>query len=180
VLTTQPVHRVGDAKELGRDDCPEGWQALVSDTTGFSFCFPPEAKVRSPAFDPHVWGWPGNWDEAASAVLGNGKLEELYVSVHRIGWTGGEPYEALIQYREASISGQMATRYEIRRNDGSAVDPSSLLQESFGYLVDRADVIWEIRVEVLLGLPGNVALGASEIAERRQQAEQITSTVVVP
>jgi len=40
VLTSPPQHRVGDAVALGRTDCPAGWRALVSDTTGMSVCFP--------------------------------------------------------------------------------------------------------------------------------------------
>lgn len=176
VLTSQPVHRVGDAKELGRKDCPEGWQALVSDTTGFSFCFPADAKVISPAFDVNAWGWPGNWEEAASASLD----QEVYVSVHRIGLTGGTPYEELIEYTAVNFAGFSATKYEIRRDDDGAVSASSLLQEEFGYLVERPDGTWEIRVEVLLDLPGNVALRQSEIVDRRTLGEQVLSTVVLP
>jgi hypothetical protein len=176
VLTTQPVHRVGDAKELGRDDCPEGWQALVSDTTGLSFCFPPEAKVRSPAFDPHVGGWPGNWDELVFASLDAG----VTVGVHRIGWTGGEPYEELIRYGESDFDGHPATTYEIRRDDNSAVSAGSLLQEEVGYLVQRPDGVWRILVEVRLDLPGNVPLRESEVGARRLLGEQIALTVILP
>ncbi len=43
VLSSPPVHRVGDAVALGRSDCPAGWQADVSDTTGMSICFPADA-----------------------------------------------------------------------------------------------------------------------------------------
>ena len=40
ILTGPPTHRVGDAAALGRSDCQPGWQAVVSDASGMSVCFP--------------------------------------------------------------------------------------------------------------------------------------------
>ena len=48
-LTAPPVHQAGDAAALGRSDCPNGWQAAVSDTTGMSVCFPGDiGKIADP------------------------------------------------------------------------------------------------------------------------------------
>ncbi len=88
VLPAPPVHRVGDAAALGRTDCPAGWQALVSDTTGMSVCFPPDATLYGPSPETGSWGWGsgGEWDEAVIAVLPEGRGD---VTVHRIGSFGG-------------------------------------------------------------------------------------------
>jgi hypothetical protein len=54
ILTEPAVHKAGDAASLGRTDCPAGWQAVVSETSGMSICFPPEGRLTR--------GGPGDTD----------------------------------------------------------------------------------------------------------------------
>jgi hypothetical protein len=175
VLSSPPKHRVGQAKDVGRTDCPLEWQALVSETTSFSFCFPASATLWSSSTDPA--GGSGRWDEQASVWLG----DDVGVSVHRIGAYGGVPsHQEATEYSPSRINGVSAQRYETRLSDGMPLSPSRLLQEEFGYIALRSDGTWHLEATIQNELPGLEALGDEEIQLRRTWADDILKTVVLP
>ncbi len=99
LLAAPPVHRVGDAKALGRNDCPAGWQAVVSDTTGVSVCFPADiGKLTDSGFQS-----PGGWEEALMInIPGDNEKPNLGIRVIRSAGTSG-PYHTNCAQPEISL-----------------------------------------------------------------------------
>jgi hypothetical protein len=174
VLTSPPQHRVGDAVALGRTDCPAGWRALVSDTTAMSVCFPAEATLYGPSPESGGYGWGAGdrWDEAATVVLPEGD-----VTAHRIGAAFGGTAAGLFP---DVVGGLPVRRYDRRGPDGSPLDPSLLLQESFGYVLERGEFVWEVKANIRLQPPGNQGLTPAKVAAARLVLEQVMATVRVP
>lgn len=178
-LKEPPQHRVGDAKDLGREDCPDGWQALVSDTTGMSLCFPPEGHVYGPHPESGGWGWAVTtdsgtfWDEAAVVVLPQGD-----VTVHRIGLSGGIRGESAPPSND-TVAGLAVQRYDVKAPDGEPVDPSMLAQEWSIFVAARADGAWEIVLKVRSKADGT-AMTAAEVAAARDALMALVATVRVP
>jgi hypothetical protein len=167
VLSSPPIHRVGEAKALGRSDCPEGWQALASDSTGVSVCFPSDAEVTGPRKGP------SGWDEEVFIDIPLG-----YVIVHRLGESAGLPSIEKAEWSSVSFDGGEAERYEIRNSDGTPLDPGVSVQEQFGLLIMRGQFQWEINAFV--SSRGVEPLSSDERVSIRTRLRQIVDTVDIP
>ncbi len=189
VLKAPPVHRKGPAADLGRADCPAGWSALVSETTGFSLCFPPDAGlIRSgqpqPPPSTETWGHgPGGWEEFVNIVVRGG-----YVSVHLMGGSSA-PYAPDVTFEdlpEVTLGGQAARRFENRRADGAPVVPSGpdFVQEQFGYTLRRGQVDWTVVGVVKMVCsqlcPQLTFLTPAEMQAAKELLERVAATVRIP
>lgn len=174
VLSSPPIHRVGDAPSLGRSDCPADWQALVSEATGMSVCFPKEAELLGPEPESGGYGWryaggPGGdrWEEAVWISLLEGEI-----LIHRIGMSGGlfdlEKHERV----SVQVSGFPAERYYV-------LNPGERSQDGFFYYVPRPEGVWELRLQVKIG-PDYEPLSDEELVHARESLDAILNTVRLP
>lgn len=169
VLPAPPVHRVGPAHQLGRTDCPAGWNALISDSTGMSVCFPRDAQYLNGAKD-RFWHWEDGWDEGVIIVVPQGS-----VTVHRIGNASimFAPQVNKEQLTDDIVNGLPAKTWVRANPDGRPIDPTeSRTQEAFGYIISRGNVDWEVSIHVGINQP--------DIAASKAFLRQIVATVQIP
>ncbi len=169
VLTDVPVHRVGLATQMGRTDCPATWNALVSDTTGMSVCFPAHATYMNGAKDNAWYGGPEGSDEGVVIIIPEGS-----VTIHRIGRADVTfaPEVSKDQLPTVQLKDRQAAFWALANADGSPVASDLLAQEVFGYIISQGDIDWEISAEVHINVP--------EIAMAKHSLNQIIDTVVIP
>jgi hypothetical protein len=142
---TRPVHVNGSAVDIGRTDCPAGWLAGRSETSGFSICYPPSGSYSG---QPSIYL--DTWTDGAVVSLSDGGQVVALVGLKHLAVGVSDNFVECSEPERVQLSGQPASLCVWE--DGGALpinrdDYPGLVKVYGYYLEDGAD---RIAVDVLL------------------------------
>jgi len=175
-LTAPPVHQAGDAAALGRSDCPNGWQAAVSDTTGMSVCFPGDIGKIADPITAEEFQFGQHHEDRLDITLSGRELPAIAsINIVRSAGVSGPLFLDCDEPQGTQLLGSPAKVCiwpEGKDEVWEAVTPVYAIS----YLIEKSGFQW-VFVAVILGLPGEPT---GDISSLKGTTAEVLETLRLP